>query len=209
MGVIILGHYCAHTVYTPVFYISRFAFASFIRGIHSLVRKNFSDLSSCLRKSSRWILAFCWTSGLVFGIFFFLAAGDSIILLMRRIPLGTVSIVSLLGITTFPFLLSFFVVSISKPIMILPISFLKAFTFSFVSLGILHGFGLYGWLLRYLLLFTDCASVPLLYLLWQRNLADGNLFLGWKNSLYFLSACLIGSLDYCIISPYLVCLIEL
>ena len=60
------------------------------------------------RKYCFLFLAFCWIAGLVSGASACLAAGDSLNSLMRGAAARPVSIVSLLGVTMFPFLLSAF-----------------------------------------------------------------------------------------------------
>ena len=60
------------------------------------------------RKYSFLFLAFCWIAGLLSGASVYLAAGDSLNSLMRSAVMRPVSIVSLLCVTMFPFLISAF-----------------------------------------------------------------------------------------------------
>lgn len=123
--------------------------------------------------------------------------------MMRGAASGSVSIAGLLGITTLPFLISAFAVSFSMAWLIFPVCFCKAFAFSFVSLGVLQAFGSAGWLVRLLLLFSDCAGMPLLYGFWLRHLPGGRPVGVWETA-FLLAACvLLGSVDYRIISPFL------
>ena len=86
------------------------------------------------RKYSFLFLAFCWIAGLLSGASVYLAAGDSLNSLMRSAVMRPVSIVSLLCVTMFPFLISAFAVYISEPWLLLIVSFGDAFVLSFVSL---------------------------------------------------------------------------
>lgn len=79
------------------------------------------------RKYCFLFLAFCWIAGLLSGASACLAAGDSLNSLMRGAAARPVSIVSLLGVTMFPFLLSAFAVYISEPWLLLIVSFGDAF----------------------------------------------------------------------------------
>ena len=166
------------------------------------------DQPPWLRKGGRLLLAFFWFFGLFCGILFFMAAGDSFFPLMRSVSSSTVSIVDLLCMTALPFLLSIFLISLSGPVVILPICFCKAFLFSFVSLGILQTFGSAGWLLRCFLLFADCTVIPFLYWFWLRHLVDNRPFYSAEAILTLSFVFLIGSVDYRIISPFVACLIE-
>lgn len=167
-----------------------------------------SDLPHRWRKGCHFVLAFFWLTGLVSGILVCLSAGDSFVSWMRSTVYWSVSIVGLLFVTIFPFLISAFAVFISRPGLLLPICFCKAFLFSLVSMGTVQAFGSAGWLIRCLLLFSDCVSVPLLYWYWLRFLPGTRTFCGWETVAILALGALIGSVDYRIISPFLVHLIK-
>lgn len=160
------------------------------------------------RKGSTTFLALSFLLGLVFGVAVFSAAGDSFLSLMRGILSGSVSIVGLLCVTFLPFLFSAFAVSISEPWLLLPVSFGKAFLFSLVSLGLLQGFGSAGWLVRWLLMFSDLVSLPLLYGFWQRHISGERRYCFAECFALLSFFFLIGSVDYCCISPFLADLIH-
>lgn len=167
-----------------------------------------SDLLHWRRKGSKLILAFSWLLGLICGILVCLSAGNSFASWMRSTVYGAVSIVSLLFVTILPFLFSALAVYLSKPVLLLVICFCKAFLLSYVSLGVYQAFGSAGWLVRYLLSFSECMSAPLLYWCWQRYLLGKASLFGWESAYAFALAVLIGSADYCIISPFLASLID-
>lgn len=159
------------------------------------------------RKGSACFLALSWFLGLLSGAAIFFSAGIAYFSWMRGVLHGSVSIVGLLCVTVLPFLLSAFAVFISEPWLLLPISFGKALLFSFISLCVLESFGSAGWLVRWLLMFSDLLFVPVLYWFWHRHISGEHCFSG-SVSLLLLSLCiLIGSIDFCYVSPYLANLI--
>ena len=168
----------------------------------------FSDLPYRRRKGGCFLLAFCWIAGLVCGIWVCLSAGSSFSSWMRSTVYGSVSIVSLHFVTILPFLLSAFAFFISSPALLLAICFCKAFFLSFISLGVYQAFGSAGWLIRHLLLFSDCMSAPLLYWYWRHHLLSNDSFCVWKSACVLALSILIGSINYCIISPFLASLID-
>ena len=160
------------------------------------------------RKCCFSLLAFCWIAGLVSGASVCLAAGDSLNSLVRGAAARPVSIVSLLGVTMFPFLFSAFAVYISEPRLLLIVSFGEAFVLSFVSLGAMRCGGSAGWLVRWLLIFSASLSAPLKYLYWLRYLAGGRRFDGLEAACLLCLCALIGSVDFRLVSPLLARLIH-
>lgn len=155
------------------------------------------------RKGCTILLALCFLSGLIFGMFAYISAEETLLPMMRRTFYGNVSIVSLLSVTCLPFLLSAFAVYTTWPGFMLAVSFAKAFVFSFVSLGIYSCIHSAGWFLLWLLIFTDLLSMPVMYFFWLRNLSGEG-----KLSLPVMVMCtslviLIVSLYIRFISPFL------
>ena len=138
------------------------------------------------RKDCFLFLAFCWIAGLVSGASACLAAGDSLNSLMRGAAARPVSIVSLLSVTMFPFLLSALAVYISEPWLLLIVSFGDAFVLSFVSL----------------------LASPLMYLSWLRHLTGRRRFDGLEAACVLCLCALIGSVDFRLVSPLLARLIH-
>lgn len=160
------------------------------------------------RKYCFLFLAFCWIAGLLSGTSACLAAGDSLNSLMRGAAARPVSIVSLLGVTMFPFLLSAFAVYISEPWLLLIVSFGDAFVLSFVSLGVMRCGGSAGWLVRWLLVFSASLASPLMYLYWLRHLTGRRRFDGLEAACVLCVCALIGSVDFRLVSPLLARLIH-
>lgn len=194
---------------TPsVFFISRRLLCFYLERGAFVARFFFCEMWSWLRKGGRFILAFFWVTGLLCGIFAFRRVGSDLVPLMRRAAYAPVSIVGILCAATLPFLLSAFAVFLSRPVWILPICFGKAFCFSLISMGILQAYGSAGWLIRYLLLFGNCASAPILYWLWLQYFRKYRSTPLWEGTLAFSLALLLGSINYRVIAPLLASLIE-
>ena len=150
------------------------------------------------------LLAVCWLLGVFCGMLLFLHAGTPVFSLMRRLPYGSVSIVSLLAAGLIPFLFTAYAVFISRPRMVFAVAFCKACLFSFVSLGISVAFASAGWLMRGLLLFGSGVSCVMLYFLWLRILSGRKTY--WLAVAAAAAAACWTS--FYIISPFLACLIE-
>lgn len=160
------------------------------------------------RKSSLVVLAFSWFLGLLLGVIFSIAAGDSIVSLMRTAVSSHVSISGLLTAILLPFLLSAFAVFICEPWLLFVIAFLKAFAFSYLGLGVMVAYGSAGWLVWLLLMFSDCCSLPLLLWYWIRFISGRKSTVIPVTVVLFFLAVLIGSFDFCVVSPFLATLIS-
>ena len=135
------------------------------------VRSGFFKL---LRNRYCTLLAFCWVSGFVAGLWFYIHNQSTLSSLMRRIVFSPVSIVGFLFAFLLPFLFSAFAVYFHTPVWIFPISVYKAFLFASVSIGVIDCLGSAGWLFRLLLLTGDVLIMPALYLYWLRGLLNAS-----------------------------------
>ena len=108
-----------------------------------------------------------WVTGLLCGGLFTLLA--DIPASLMRMP-GHLSIVGLLLIPLFPFLISASAVYLSCPRLIHVVCFFKAFCFCACAVMIRAACGSAGWLVQALLLFTDGLTTPVLYWFWLRCL---------------------------------------
>ncbi len=173
-----------------------------------MARFLYPDRPLFLRKAGHWFLAFFWIAGLLCGISALLSAPVFFIPLVRSFSSGTMSIVSVLCAAILPFLVSVFLLLLDRPIWLLLFAFIKAFLFSFLSLGILLYYGSSGWISQCFLLFCDIATVPLLYFLCQRSMVRNVYFCWYETAFVFALVILAGSLDFCIISPFWASLID-
>ena len=167
------------------------------------------DISRFLHSGCSLYLGLFWCCGLLFGYFIYLYICPSFSSMMRGIVPDSVSIVGLLCVSVFPFLISAFVVYISKPSLLFVFSFCKAFLIILISLSIIGAFPVFGPLFRCLILFHDLVSTPILYWYWHRHISGDTAF-SWSEVLFLLSCfLLIGSFVYHFVSPFSVEFIKL
>lgn len=147
---------------------------------------------------------------------FWLAGLLSALLILRRTSLPLmyplrverISIVGMIVSLILPFILSYILLNKGYFYLVLPIIFLKALGYMFCFCCISNNFGAAGWLVRLLLLFSDTIAVLLLlhscyqYVTGNRN----SLFRYFQIAILVLIIC--GCLDYYIISPFIMMLIN-
>lgn len=154
------------------------------------------------RKTNVLILAACFLAGLILGIRMSHRAEFSFSLMHGALD-RAVSIVHLLSVLLLPILFSALAVYFSKPRLLYGIAFLKAFVFAFVSAGVSAGFGNAGWLVRWLLMFSDSLSLPLLWLYWLRHIPGRRVF--QANDVLAIAGGIVlaGLLDQMLVMPLL------
>lgn len=155
------------------------------------------------RKGPRLLLALAFLGGLLVGAYVHIAAEYDTVSWMRGALDGHVSIVGLLSVIFLPFLFSAFAVYASQRWLLVPIAFCKAVSFAQSACGISVAFGSAGWLLRFLLMFTDILTLPLLVLFWLRYCGGGQKLKWFSVFPYLCAAASIGSVDFFMISPFL------
>lgn len=159
--------------------------------------------SLTFRKYSRWLLAFSWLLGLGAGGLCFRYAGDSAVSVMLLAPEAQLSIVSLFLCTLLPFLFSAFAVYLRRPRLLILICFCRAFLYAYVLCALFSAFPASGWLLRWLLLFTDSCAAALLFGFCLHHISG---YYGFSATGFGLCTVCIGlaaGLDYAVISPFL------
>lgn len=161
------------------------------------------------RRIYRPLLAFLIFLGLLCGVVLTVDPEPVSLTLMRTASFSRVSIVRLMTVLLVPFILSAFSVYTSSSFLLFPVCAIKAFSFGCCARMVTSSFGNAGWLVRWLLLFSSGMSLPLLIWFCMRHL-DGT---RRKDLLRDFVVCvvlifLIGSLDYRVISPFLVKLIK-
>ena len=159
--------------------------------------------SLTIRKADHILLAFSWLLGLGAGGFVSRNAGDHIVSLMRLAPMCQMSIVGLFFNILLPFLLSAFAVYVGLPKLMLIICFGKAFTYAFVVCGIFACYDGSGWLIRWLLLFSDSCSLVLLYGYALRHISGACRFSLSSFAVLVVGIGLLTGVDYTMISPFL------
>lgn len=128
--------------------------------------------------------------------------------MMRAAACACVSITGLLAAIILPFLLSALAVYLQSLRLLPLIAFGKAFLVSFLGLSLLEAFGSAGQLVRWLLMFSDCCSLPLLFWYWLRHISGPGRLTWSGTALVLLVALLIGGFDYCVVSPFLAAVIS-
>ena len=147
-----------------------------------------------------WFLAVCWSGGLLSGILVF---GQVRVALMAPGMLSQVSPGNLIMANLLPFLFSAFAVYIQQSKLILPIAFLKGCLFSFVSMGVMASFGSAGWLVRFLLMFSDLLLTVLLYFYWLGHISGFRRFSVLRSGGLAAVVALVASVDYYWVAPLL------
>lgn len=165
------------------------------------------NLSAWRCKKQIFLLACAYLIGLISGVLFSMSASGALYSTMRTAVSGRVSVFGLLSAILLPLLFSALAVYISKAWLLIPIAFCKAFLFAFLGIGIMASYGSAGWLIRILLMFSDILTMPLLWWYWLKALSGAHTRV-WHAAAAAAPALLIGSIDYCVISPFLANLIS-
>ena len=160
------------------------------------------------RKLRTIILAFCWCAGLLTGCYFANCAGNIHYSMMRRATSCSVSIAGLV-VVLLPFLFSAFAVYWNRPSLMYIVCFLKAWSFTLAAYGILNAFGSAGWLVRFLVQFSDILLLCPLCWFFLRHIRGNSA--QWKRDLWICSAAAaaVCSIDYCVVSRFLVMLTQI
>lgn len=164
--------------------------------------------SSIPRKGTITVLAFVFLLGLILGGFCALRADASNGILVREALSIQASVIPLLFVLLLPFLLSVIVFYANQPRLLIPIVFGKGFVFAYVSICVRNVYPDSGWLLQFLLMFTDCVNLPILWWYWLQGLDAGSTGRTRPavTAVTILSA--VGLLDVFYVSPFLVNLIR-
>ena len=160
------------------------------------------------RRTASRFLAISWFLGIALGCLAAETARSVLVDLIRRCVGAEQSIIGVLTVTALPFLLSAFAVSFSKPWLLLFISTCKAFSFSFCAWGICLAFGQSGWLVLFLLLFSDVLLVPLLYFYWLRHIRGDQGPDVWELPVLLAAAITVAFIDHQFVAPFLVALMK-
>lgn len=167
-----------------------------------------TGLAAFWHRECRLLFALSLFVGLILGVISASSASDSVILLMRLAISRPVSIVGLLSIYLLPFVSSILAVFLSKSWMLLPICFLKALIFGFCARVITVLAGDPDWLLHILFLFSDTCSFVMLCWFWIRHISGRKVTVIQDAAICIVVFIILGTLDYCYISPFLAMLIK-
>ena len=168
-----------------------------------MYKPNETGAPSFWNRACKTLLSVFWMLGLIFGVLAAFGAGDATASTMLGAANGALSISGLLVIFAFPFLLSALAVFTAQPWLLLVMSFAKAFCFGFCFWSMDRLFGSAGWLVCFLAMFSDICSIPVLMWFWLRHISGGRGRLMKDLAVCAALAAVIGSFDYCIVSPFL------
>lgn len=175
--------------------------ASGIFGLRPQARMPIHSLTARVTHSSavrRILLGMAWLLGMLIAVVTY--SQTCISSMMHLAASDQVSIVSLIVSVLLPYLLSAFAVYISKPLLLLPIAFLRGFSLMLVLIGTTEAFGSAGWLVRSLFLFSDLFFMPFLYLFWRRSISGAPKDGRW---VCCAAGLILACLDYRFVSPFL------
>ena len=153
------------------------------------------------RKTETFVLAAAVVLGHLAGIWLSSAAGEQIPDVVRILSDGA-AFPGRIAVLLLPLLCSAGAVYVGQPVLLLPIAFWKALSFSYVFSGLSFSWTGAGWLVGSLSMFSGFLSLPVLCWYWLRHL-DGRSFdlSGFLTALVFLLA--IALADFWVISPFL------
>ena len=105
-----------------------------------------------------------WLIALFLGTYCAASSDPSVLSLVRRTAFGKVSTVCLMAAQLLPFLFAAYAAYIYNTILLLGACSVKLFLFGFAGYLVWTAFGSAGWLMRFLILFSDIALAPVLCL---------------------------------------------
>lgn len=165
-------------------------------------------LPALLNSLPELLLVTVWCAGICCGMILATRADDTYFSLMRRAAMSPVSIVGLAASAYLPFLLSAFAVYFGKHTFLYGICFVKALMFAMAAVGAELAFGSAGWLVRFLLQFSDILLLWLLFWFCLRHIRRESAGLRHHFGICTAAVMAVGSIDFCIISPFLAMLTE-
>ena len=122
------------------------------------------------RRSKLLLLAFFSFSGILLGVITSHNIDPFLFPLMHSVLSDSVSIVDLIVVACFPFLITAIIVLLSNPCLFLLHSFVKSFSYAFVRSFTCISFGDAGWIVGAMMVFSDTLVMCVLHWFWIRHL---------------------------------------
>ena len=143
-----------------------------------------------------------WILGGILGCLFALHLTDGCRDLLMQSVLISADPIGLIAVVFLPLVLSGIAVYLSCRWLLIALSFFKAITFSFISVGLAVCLPASGWLVGFFLLFSDWCMLPILYWFWLRVLSDNST--SWTRDIILPAAAgvIIYALDLRVISAF-------
>ena len=152
------------------------------------------------RKYAVHALACSWILGLLFGIQVGQIAFFDFSSLADTFHISTS--VSLVAVLFFPVVTSILIVYTGLDWLLPAVVFMKSFSFAYVSWILICDFGSAGWVIQLLIMFSDCVSLPFLWLFWCGLLRRKQHLISISVPVAF-AIIVAGILDHHLISPIL------
>lgn len=154
------------------------------------------------------LLCGTWASGLVCGFCFSFHFSETFYSVMLSAVDSRLSIVGLFFLLTFPFLISAVLLRYTSPLALFPFVFIKAFSFGLCLCATAIAFGDAAWLVRLLLFFSDSVVTVFLLWFWLRNICGNRGALNADLLLCIVTSVLVGCIDFCFVSPFMVMIFD-
>lgn len=155
------------------------------------------------RKCASGVLLTAWAIGSVLGTALAQCWAADLVPLIFNAVRQRVSVSGMLTADVLPFLLGALAVRSSERWLLPLLGCWKGFAFCFNVCGVAMAFGDAGWLIRCLLLFSDCLLVPALCVFFLRHISDSRILTRWESCAWPMAALAVGIVDYFCVSPFL------
>jgi len=154
------------------------------------------------------LLSVLWVLGLIFGLFFISSSDSTIVNSLYSASLIRPSFIGTLVVFLLPIAVTALAAFFASSFLIYLLCFFKALCYSLVLFGVVVTFGYSGWLIGFLFLFSGSCVSALMLWVWFRVFACN-----FANAYFDLLICsiisvLISLIDYFLVSPYLVMLLN-
>ena len=148
------------------------------------------------------LLVCIWLAGMLFGIAISFLCRTHLMSVLPLICPVFFRVHHKIFLALLPFLLSAFAVHFSNPAWLFWICGIKSTLFSFCCVVLCLCYGQAGWLARWIFLFLDVCSLPLLFFYWLRNLRNRRGSCWYEHIILLLALIALILLDYRIVTPY-------
>jgi len=155
-----------------------------------------------LHRSLASVLIHIWLAGLLFGTVLSIFSRDYLSTMLSVIYPLFFSVPQRFLLTLLPFLLSAVAVSFSHPRWLFYLCGIKAVWFATGCYLMCLSYGSAGWLARWLFMFCDVSSLPLLFFYWLRLLCVPRKKRIYEQILFFAPLVTLIIIDYRIVTPY-------
>ena len=159
--------------------------------------------------SHRIILLFAvCICGMIAGCWQSIAASDSVLLIYDHAIFTNASLLGLLLYSLIPFVLVHILLRWSYILVAYALLFFKMFLFGCCAYGLVIAFGQSGWLVRWLIMFSDSCTIILLIWYFARSISGTSDHAQSDHIICIVLSAMIVIFDYLIVSPFTVLLLN-